>query len=72
MISPFNRQRSPDHDVQRGIFRGFGMASKLAHPSSGKLPLYYSYYIGPTMEIFGLIKRLIFLVITLVILIFPW
>ena len=27
MISPFNRERSPDHDVPWVIFRGLGMVS---------------------------------------------
>lgn len=31
MMSPFNRQRSRDHDMGRAIFRGFGMASHSDH-----------------------------------------
>ena len=29
MMSPFNRQRAPDHDVRQGIFRGLGMAPNI-------------------------------------------
>jgi hypothetical protein len=33
MISPFRRQRSPDHNVRRIIFRGIEMASERRPPT---------------------------------------